>query len=372
MLKIQNNRIKRLLQFRRMLFIRAMIRMRKRKVNQNQNQNQNQNRNRNRNQNRNKNQRKIQNNIYDDMYIIPTQKINFSRTIIKRINNDDVVFYTSNPCIIKHPYEIDKYIINIRWINYKLDDNSDIKLLYNSFISLNSYFILDKYFNKISEEYFLNNFEYYNNYQILFGIEDTRIFTYLNKIYYIGSTFNKVTYNTSITSAEYHLKNDNDDFRMNTRIITPSFYKYLKVEKNWCFVNYHNQKCFIYQWSPLTICVMDDYDRLNVIESKEIKSPFFKNVRGSTSGILYNNEIWFIVHTAHNREYQHIFAVFDTDMNLLRYTPPFKLNKTKVEYCIGFIIEQHRTILSFSSSDTNIFIATYNNNYIRSLKWINE
>ena len=183
---------------------------------------------------------------------------------------------------------------------------------------------------------------------------------------------NKVTKNISITSAEYHLKDNNNDFRMNTRIITPSFYKYLKVEKNWCFVNYHNQKCFIYQWYPLTICVMDSYDRLNIIESKEIKSPFFKNVRGGTSGVLYNNEIWFILHTSYDRNYKHIFAVFDMDMNLLRYTPQFKLHKTKVEYCIGLIIEEDRTILSFSSLDTKIFIGTYKNDYIRSLNWISE
>ena len=124
--RIKNNRIKRLLQFRRMQFIRAMMRMRNRNVNRNVNRNQK--------RNRKQNQLKIQNKIYDDMYLIPTQKIKFSRTIIKRINNDDVVFYTSNPCIIKHPYEIDKYIINIRWINYKLDDNSDIKLLYKNFL----------------------------------------------------------------------------------------------------------------------------------------------------------------------------------------------------------------------------------------------
>jgi hypothetical protein len=120
---------------------------------------------------------------------------------------------------------------------------------------------------------------------------------------------------------------------------------------------------------------MDSYDRLNIIETKEIKSPFFKNVKGSTSGVLYNNEIWFILQLIDpydKRNYIHIFAVCDMDMNLLRYTSQFKLHKTKIEYCIGLIIEEDRTILSFSSLDTKSFIATYNNDYIRSLNWINE
>jgi hypothetical protein len=317
----------------------------------------------------------VQNNIYNNIYLIPTKKINLSKIIIKRINDENQLFYRSNACIIKHPYEIDNYIINIRWINYNLDNNSNVNLLYNNIISLNSYFILDKNFNKISEEYFLKNLEYYNNYQPFLGIEDTQIFTYSNKIYYIGAAWNKATNEIAVTSDEYHLKDNNNDFRMNTRIITPSFYKYVIKENNWSFVNYHNQKCFIYKWYPLTICVMDSYDRLNIIETKEIKSPFFKNVKGSTSGVLYNNEIWFILQLIDpydKRNYLHMFAVFDMDMNLLRYTPQFKLNKTKIEYCIGLIIEEDRTILSFSSSDTKSFIATYNNDYIRSLNWINE
>jgi hypothetical protein len=99
--------------------------------------------------------------------LIPTKKINLSKIIIKRINDENQLFYRSNACIIKHPYEIDNYIINIRWINYNLDNNSNVNLLYNNIISLNSYFILDKNFNKISEEYFLKNLEYYNNCDVI-------------------------------------------------------------------------------------------------------------------------------------------------------------------------------------------------------------
>ena len=96
---------------------------------------------------------------------------------------------------------------------------------------------------------------------------------------------------------------------------------------------------------------------------------FFKNIKGSSSCALYNNEMWFIVHTNQNTNYQHLFIVFDNELNLLRYSEPFKLDNCRVEFCIGLIIEKERTILSFSSLDNNTYIGIYDNTYIASIKW---
>ena len=173
----------------------------------------------------------------------------------------------------------------------------------------------------------------------------------------------------SITTNEYILNTNNTNFQMNKKIIIPSFYDYNRIEKNWCFVEYNKQMCFIYKWYPLTICQIDNNNKLNILESKDIQDEFFKDVRGSTSGVLFNNEIWFVLHKCINNDYLHFFIVFDINMNLLRYCNLFKLNKKKIEYCIGLIIENNRTILSFSSLDTSVFIGIYDNNYINSLKW---
>jgi hypothetical protein len=289
-----------------------------------------------------------------------------SVVISKFINNINYIFYRSNPCIIKHPYENNKYIINFRWINYKLDNNGVVCMSYPQCISLNSYLLLDDSFHKISEEYFLNSEENYNNKYI--GIEDVRIFNYSNKLYYIGSTINENTNTISITTNEYILNTNDTKFQMNKTIIIPSFYDYNRIEKNWCFVEYNKQMCFIYQWYPLTICKIDN-NKLNILETRDIRDIFFKNVKGSTSGVLYNNEIWFILHKCINNDYLHFFVVFDINMNLLRYSNILKLHKKKIEYCIGLIIENNRTILSFSSLDTSVFIGIYDNNYIASLKW---
>jgi hypothetical protein len=307
--------------------------------------------------------------IYDIIYLEPIKKINMSNTLKKTINDNEYCFFTSNPCIINHPYEKGKYIMNIRWSNYKLNENGNVILNYPLTISLNSYLILDNLFNKIGEEYFLDSVENYNNPYV--GIEDARIFKYSNKLYYIGSAFNENTNTIAITSNEYILNTNNTKFQMNKTIIIPSFYDYIRVEKNWCFVEYNKQMCFIYNWYPLTICQIDNNNKLNILETKDIKDEFFKNVKGSTSGVLFNNEIWFILHKTINNDYLHFFAVFDVNMNLLRYSNLFKLNKCKIEYCIGLIINNDTTILSFSSLDTSIFIGIYDNKYINYyLKWV--
>ena len=87
MFGIQNKRIKRLLQIKKRRMIRAIMRKRKR----------------NRIRYRIQNLIRKEDNRYNNIYLIPTQKINLSKIIIKRINNDNLLFYTSNPCIIKHP-----------------------------------------------------------------------------------------------------------------------------------------------------------------------------------------------------------------------------------------------------------------------------
>ena len=108
------------------------------------------------------------------------------------------------------------------------------------------------------------------------------------------------------------------------------------------------------------------------MECKYIRSDFFKNVKGSSTGFKTNDELWFVLHKSQLNNYQQFFAVFDHDMNLLRYSELFKLDNRRVEFCIGLIIEEQRTILSFSSLDTNIYIGVYENNYIDSIKWYNN
>ena len=323
-------------------------------------------------------------NIYNFLDLKPIQKINLSRTLKKSINNIEYQFFSSNPCIINHPHDDNnRYIINIRWINYSLNTDGIPNLLYKKNISLNSYFVLDNSFNRISEEIFLNEICDYNEPYSCFGYENIKLFNYLNKIYYLSSTFNNTQNIMSLASSEWNIisnnnNNNNNKYTLNkNNIIIPSFYNYKKNEnneKNWSFVNYKEKLCVIYKWYPITICEINyDNKTLNLLEHIYIKPEFFKNAKGSTSGFTFNNEIWFVLHLSQSTNYQHFFSVFDLQMNLLRYSEPFKLDNCSVEFCIGLIIEEKRTILSFSSLDTTIYIGIYDNNYIKNdIKWYNN
>jgi mannosyltransferase OCH1-like enzyme len=305
--------------------------------------------------------------IYNFLYLIPIKKINLTNNIIKIINNNNIPFFTSNPCIILHPTDNTKYIMNFRWINYKLDNSGNSSLIYPKTISLNSYCILDSSFNKLTDDIFLEENENYYNNQIYFGIEDIRLFNYLDNLYYIGSTLNSNNNTIMISANNINL---DTSYNLTKKIIKPSFYNYNIIEKNWCYVNYSNKLCIVYKWHPLCICeINNELNTLDIIKFNYKMPNIFKYIKGSSSGVVYNNEIWFVVHTSQKNNYQHLFAIFDNELNLLRYSEPFKLDNSRVEFCSGLIIKENNIILSFSSLDTNIYVAVYDIDYINIIKW---
>ena len=161
---------------------------------------------------------------------------------------------------------------------------------------------------------------------------------------------------------------------MNTVEINPSFHR-LDCEKNWIYFDYNGEMSIIYKWFPLTICSIDSTTTGNdsILNKKMegIKMPrIFQRVRGSTCGFSYKDEIWFICHIVSYetpRHYYHVFVVFDKNMELLRYSAPFKFDNECIEYCLGLIVENNRVIATYSSWDRTTIIAIYNKSYIDGL-----
>jgi hypothetical protein len=133
-------------------------------------------------------------------------------------------------------------------------------------------------------------------------------------------------------------------------------------EKNWVFYGDYN---VVYQWSPLTIGKIVKKDNELMFEKeKEIPMPpFFQQVRGSTNGYTFGNELWFICHVveySQPREYYHFFAVFDKEkMEIKRWSNLFKYEGEKIEYSLGLIVEEERIIISYSKWDSTPAIAVY-------------
>ena len=69
-------------------------------------------------------------------------------------------------------------------------------------------------------------------------------------------------------------------------------------------------------------------------------------VRDSLAALIWidieESEIWFVGHIVSYespRHYYHVISVFDSHMNLLRYSAPFKFEGDPIEYCLSIVVE---------------------------------
>jgi hypothetical protein len=118
----------------------------------------------------------------------------------------------------------------------------------------------------------------------------------------------------------------------------------------------------------------------------------FKQFRGSTCGFKYSKkvgenvsgnisinieeeEIWFVTHIVsyeNPRHYYHIIAVFDSNLNLLRYSAPFKFEGEPIEYCLSIIVEDDQVLMNYSTWDRTTRIGFYDKKYIDSIVKYNQ
>ena len=315
--------------------------------------------------------KKILNNTEHYIVLQSLHKVNLSKKLIKIINNEKHLFVSGTPTIIELPNN--EFLINLRWINYNLNSKGFIyginNVSNNNIKNLNSRFKVNSSFQPISKEIFLKEDVNYKPHMV--GLEDIRIFNYNNTYYYNATIMDSTRYLHATTSQLYPIEDTNYEL-IDRPIIVPTHYNLQKIkipEKNWSFVNYNDNLCIVYKWFPLQIGKIDyTTNELNIIETKKI--PYnFKHVRGSTPGYTKNDEIWFVVHKAHEKEYLHFFVIFDLQMNLLRYSKCFKFENYKIEFCISLIVQDKQLILGYSIMDSQSYIVTYDMKYIEQLKW---
>jgi hypothetical protein len=212
------------------------------------------------------------------------------------------------------------------------------------------------------------------------GIEDVRIYyDNNNQLKYIGTGFHSNN-NIGVVSGNY----DINEKKIQINELKQNFYN-SNCEKNWVFVDYKNQTHIIYDWYPLKICNLNENHELNIVEMKNMPK-IFSRIRGSTCGFKYNktcetdnvkmeSEIWFVNHIVSYespRHYYHIISVFDSDMNLLRYSAPFKFEGEPIEYCLSIVVEDEKVLINYSVWDRTTKIGVYNKKYIDSIvKYLN-
>ena len=286
----------------------------------------------------------------------------------------------SNPCIFKMG---DKYMINIRFVNYKLNRDGSYSFAVNDgkIVTVNKIFELDEDLNvknfvvvlvPDSNELryvgiedikpFYNTTETIQTIQSIQSIqaegENLRAGVSKSCIPFMGTCQHPVNHKLYCGYGEIDMSNISTNISYSP-VNTP----YNKdCEKNWLF--YGDYKV-VYGWYPLTIGkIVKKENELFFEKEKEMAMPpFFQQVRGSTNGCTIGNEIWFICHVveySQPREYYHFFAVFDKEtMKIKRWSNLFKYEGEKIEYSLGLIVEEERIIVSYSKWDSTPAISVY-------------
>lgn len=312
----------------------------------------------------------IKNNVFNTK-INPSRTINLSFSI-KCFSNK----YTSgNFCIIKSPIFENEYLLNFRCVNYLIDDGNYFSNLRNgTVVSINKIIRVNKNYEIIDDnkilipDFFdrdiLNSIN--ESGKKIIGIEDMKIFYFKGKIKIIGSKLNNLS-NLGIVWGDYNYETNQIE---NLNHIENTF-NFQSVEKNWIYFVDNDELKVIYKWFPLQICRITDSNKL-ILEKELHMPPYFREMRGSTCGIKYNDEIWFITHF-HNinfkGRYYHNFVVFDAQMNLKKFSKQFRFEDNTIEFCLGFIISDDKFIISYSTNDTTSKLGIYNKSTIDNLQW---
>jgi tetratricopeptide (TPR) repeat protein len=307
-----------------------------------------------------------------------SQKFTVDNKILSIINDENTNLISSSSCLIPN-YNNDGYLMNIRYVNYEIDENGNYLNCDRHIISVNKFVEFDKQLNVKMEKWMDLKFD--NRRYI--GIEDIRIFNdnKTNKLLFLGTGFhhnNKI----GIVNGIYDIKSG----LLNGAEINPSFCN-SDCEKNWVFVDYLDSPHIVYNWHPLKICKMNENKNLlSLVETKNTPK-IFSRIRGSSCGFKYSkkidslnngniiidvseDEIWFVTHIVSYetpRHYYHLIAIFDSNMNLLRYSAPFKFEGEPIEYCLSIIVEDERVLINYSTWDRTTRIGVYDKKYIDSI-----
>ena len=271
----------------------------------------------------------------------------FERTIF----GEKYTFIASSASILSDRNNF--YTMNIRFVNYRINPNGSYPW-YKHITTINKNVTLNKNFMPVT----VKEVELPIEDKHYVGVEDIKLFQFKNQVLYAGTAL--VGDNLGIVMGDYTLETKNSLFYSDSQ----------GCEKNWVFVPGFDQLTMIYKWDPLTVGTILDHKLVN-IRYKEMPQ-FFSVVRGSTNGYLFNNEIWFIVHMVHQnneepRHYYHSIVVFDLELNLKRYTKPFKFTTGQIEYCLGLIVEESRVIITHSVWDRESYIRIYSMEHISTL-----
>jgi hypothetical protein len=261
------------------------------------------------------------------------------------------------PCSASYILFKGQHILNTRYINYTIQDKSFIFHYYHQgcgiIVTKNYMSFLDSNLTPINYEEIedpptSNGIMGYN------GIEDIRLYNYLNEIRFIGTSMSHSTHEKDARNLIVTGKYDHNALKMTDcqMIEAPT---YSRCEKNWTPVirniNGVEKEHFIFKWSPMQIGhIIDDEEdgrkikRLEIDTEHIVNSSIFSKFKGSTLFVNWGEVLIGVVHYSEgenlDRKYYHVLVMLDSKtLKPLKYSNSFYFGPEKgIEFCIGFAI----------------------------------
>ena len=259
---------------------------------------------------------------------------------IHSTEENETEYVSSTPSLCKHK---DLLYVNVRYVNYRIDENGNY-VNRDKIRTKNAITIINSEW-KVLQEFELKYDRMVDDYYE--GLEDVRLFSSGDEVLYNA---NRGLPNGNMTVEHGKIDRELQSTYSNVWLKNASS-PGSKIEKNWILIPKKGttEMKAIYHWSPALI--VGDIQTDSFVETHRRNVPtFFKYLRGSTNGILVNNELWVICHAVSyedRRYYYHILVILDADtFDVKRYTPFFTFEGAKVEYTLGMVhMEDTDTLL---------------------------
>lgn len=259
-------------------------------------------------------------------------------------------FNPSTPTFCRNPKNTNELCVIQRYVDYKINDQGGYDQ--EEYIQTKNVIALISKNHEngewfLKEESFLDyDFEHDNVY---IGLEDIRLFSLgQDKIFYTanrGLSYGNMVIEHGWINQSTFKTEDSVFLKINNQ---------RAVEKNWVmFSNDEKTIRMVYNWYPITLgtIVKDKFQTTHTIETPKL----FKYFRGSTNGIIVDDEIWFLCHVVSyedRRYYYHVMVMLDKDtLQFKNYTKLFTFKKEKVEYSLGMDLFDKEIYFGFSIMD---------------------
>jgi hypothetical protein len=249
------------------------------------------------------------------------------------------------------PY-MDGYLLNIRYVNYRIQADSSYLMMENGILSPYHKLCTRNFKCLVSNDFIPNHFEEMiadeppRHQTNICGIEDIRLYDDGSNIRFIAASC-EYSHDGSIKQVRGIYDVNSASL---TNIVPLHSPRGHSVEKNWIPTG----KTYIYSWHPFVLGSIEGSDFKTVLT---YDTPlFFKHVRGSTTLVLHEGYYYAMVHCmidSRPRKYYHSLVKLDTNYKLQAYTVPLYFQNNHIEYTIGMAIQDDTLICIVSQNDCN-------------------